>query len=414
MLMGADTLLEVEGVWKKYPRSNVAKRRHVRRAVLASFRGGHADAILSPGEFWALRDVSFALRRGESLALLGLNGSGKSTLLKLLSGLALPEKGRLGSVGRVSAFINLASGLNPALSGIENVVFRGALNGRSRAEVYRTLDDVVAFAELDDFMEAPVSTYSSGMKLRLAFAIAVHDAPDVLLVDEVLSVGDFQFKQKCLARMQQLRDRSGFVLVSHSMADVNRFCDRALVLEKGHVTHAGPVTEAIEAYLSTKKDDAPRNIAPDADFVERSLFDQEALSAVTCRLTNGAGEETDQFAPDDGLMLSLSVAAKAAIDGMYVGVPLHTEQGEVMTAFSSEHSQDKIRMAPGETVTVQLNVPRLALNPGRYNLIVALVDGPRFIYRSIVASIVVRPSRALYWGVYTVDEHWEVGRSQDL
>jgi lipopolysaccharide transport system ATP-binding protein len=200
-------------------------------------------------EFWALRDVTLSVRPGESVGVLGRNGSGKSTLLQLLAGTLGPSTGTLRVRGRVAALLELGSGFNLEFTGRENVLLNGAILGLSSAEVARRFDEIVAFADIGEFLDQPVKVYSSGMLMRLAFAVATTLDPDLLLVDEALAVGDVFFRQKCYLRLEALRARGvAIVLVSHAAHEVEQYCERALLLDHGHVLYSGPSVEAVKRY----------------------------------------------------------------------------------------------------------------------------------------------------------------------
>jgi lipopolysaccharide transport system ATP-binding protein len=216
----------------------------LKEAVLARFR--HLESI---DEFWALRDVSFEVRPGEAVGLVGHNGSGKSTLLKLAAGVLKPSRGRVRVEGRVSPMIELAAGFDPDLSGRDNVFLNGALLGRSRKEMARRLERIVDFSELGEFIDCPVKNYSSGMYARLGFAIAVDVEPEILMVDEVLAVGDERFQAKCMDRIREiLRAGTTLFYVSHSMEQVATLCPRAIVLHHGRVCHDGGTADGIAQY----------------------------------------------------------------------------------------------------------------------------------------------------------------------
>ena len=200
-------------------------------------------------EFWALKDVSFELARGEALGVIGPNGSGKSTLLKLLAGVSAPTKGRIEVHGRLAALLELGAGFHYELTGEENICLNGAVLGMTRREIAARFDEIVAFAELAEFISMPVKHYSSGMVARLGFAVAVHSAPEVLLVDEVLSVGDMSFQKKCQERIERLRaEGTALVLVTHSLPLVAQLCERAMLLVEGKVAAQGEPSEVCAAY----------------------------------------------------------------------------------------------------------------------------------------------------------------------
>ena len=215
------------------------------KEMLLGISGHRKKAVM----LQAVQDLTFDVAAGESVALLGHNGSGKSTTLKMLAGTVAPSVGRIWARGRLAPLLELGSGFHPDLSGRENVFLNAAILGIKRAEVERRLDEIVEFAEVEDFLDTPVKFYSSGMSVRLGFAIAVNVDPDVLLVDEVLAVGDESFQSKCLERMQRFKsDGRTVVLVTHSLEQAQSFCDRALVLDHGRLTYDGPSTAADEPY----------------------------------------------------------------------------------------------------------------------------------------------------------------------
>lgn len=244
--------------------------RDIAREVLRP-AGGPAPAELRRGEFWALRDVSFRMAPGESLAVVGANGAGKSTLLKVLYGLVKPDGGEVRLRGRVGAMIELGTGFDPALSGRENVYVNAALHGFSRRDTARLMDEITDFAGLPDVMDVPIRYYSSGMQARLSYAVAAHLRPDVLLVDEVLAVGDISYQRRCIAHMQKYLDGGGsLVFVSHSPHQIQAICRSGILLEAGRLAFAGTAVETLAGYLESQQraaeaggGGAPAPAAPD-------------------------------------------------------------------------------------------------------------------------------------------------------
>ncbi len=216
-------------------------------------------------EFWALRDVSFEVGAGEMFGVVGRNGSGKSTLLQIMAGILQPTAGRADIKGRVSALLELGSGFNPEYTGRDNVFLNGAISGLSRKEMEDRFDEIASFADIGEFIDRPVKTYSTGMLLRLAFSVNTNLDPDVLLIDEALAVGDIFFRQKCFKRLQKLLDGGGtIVLVSHAMGDVEQFCKNALVLQRGNMVFRGSASEAVKKYYLLEQEDRLISIAPKA------------------------------------------------------------------------------------------------------------------------------------------------------
>jgi ABC-type polysaccharide/polyol phosphate transport system ATPase subunit len=237
--------IEFRNVSKSFVLRDSRTLRDLASSLLAGRGFGH--------QFFALRDVSFTVDHGETFGIIGRNGSGKSTALKLIAGVTAPTEGEVFVVGRVSPLIELGAGFHPDLTGRENIRLNASILGMSSREINEQFDSIVAFAELAEFIDTPIKRYSSGMYGRLGFAVAVHSNPDLLLVDEVLSVGDTFFQEKCLAKMHEFKDKGiTIVLVSHSPALVTSFCDRAIWLDHGHLMAEGSATQVVERYLNTE------------------------------------------------------------------------------------------------------------------------------------------------------------------
>jgi ABC-type polysaccharide/polyol phosphate transport system ATPase subunit len=233
--MSSDPVIKFENIWKKYSKKQVLNN-SLRDELVSVITGRRCREELADGEFWALKDVTFTVKRGECLGLYGPNGSGKSTILKLISNVTYSTKGDIGVRGRVAPLIELGAGMHPDLTGIENIYMNGTILGLTIRELKRRISEIVAFSGLDDFINVPVKKYSSGMYLRLAFSIAVHSPADIFLFDEVLAVGDEDFQSKCLERLAAIRSQNGTILVvSHDNAALHRICDNTLTLEHGAV-----------------------------------------------------------------------------------------------------------------------------------------------------------------------------------
>ena len=260
MGLSPDEILRIEGLWRRFRRWKERPQTLKGAAVQLFRREG-----LAYESFWALRDVSLSLRRGEVLGLCGANGSGKSTLLKIIARIVPPTYGRITAGGRVAALLELATGFHPDLSGRENIALNGLIMGLSEAEIERKTDSIIEFAELGEFIDSPVRTYSAGMFLRLGFAIASHVEADILLVDEVLAVGDAAFQQKCAAWFAQLRQRNtSLVLVSHFLPTLAEMCDRVIWLDQGRLRADGPPHETLKQYCPYAVLPPPRQAAPSA------------------------------------------------------------------------------------------------------------------------------------------------------
>ena len=228
-----DILVEVTGLSKKFCKDLKTSLWYGVKDLIAGYSGNKGERELRPKEFWSVKDISFTLRRGECLGLIGHNGAGKSTLLKILNGLINPDSGKVVMRGRVGALIELGAGFNPVLSGRENIYNNGAILGFTRTEINEKLQYIIEFAELEEFIDMPVRNYSSGMKVRLGFAVAAQMEPDVLIIDEVLAVGDLGFVLKCFKTIDAILPNTAIIFVSHSMPMVSRICSQIILMDKG-------------------------------------------------------------------------------------------------------------------------------------------------------------------------------------
>ena len=292
-----DASLRLEGVYKKFRKGELydSLRDIVPALGKRLFRRGPASDALKAREFWALQDVTFDVRRGEAFGIIGSNGAGKSTILKLITGITRPTRGTVRAKGRVSALIEVSAGFHPDLTGRENIYLNGTILGMTRAEIRQRFDAIVAFSELEDFLDTPVKRYSSGMYARLGFSVAVHVEPEILIVDEVLSVGDYLFQEKCLERMRQIMAGDAtIVFVSHNIRAVATLCERSLLLDHGRVAQIGTSNEVIKAYLT--RSHQARVLGPETDLyitnvslgpsdAARVTFDTEDFLEITIEAT---------------------------------------------------------------------------------------------------------------------------------
>ena len=373
----ADTLVSVEGVSKKFCRSLKRSLLYGLRDIGAelSGRSRHSD-VLRTGEFWALNGLSFELRRGEALGLVGPNGAGKSTLLRLISGLIKPDAGTLRVRGRVAPLIALGAGFNPILTGRENIYVNMSILGLSKKEIDARFDEVVDFAEIGDALAAPVQTYSSGMAARLGFACAVLTDPDVLLVDEVLSVGDMKFRMKCLRHMGKLLESGTcFILVSHNPHSILTVCPRAVYLSHGKVMAEGETSLVLSEYerdtFGTSFEDSSEPLrlppkrpeeSPGLDITSVCFKDEYGSSLVS---------------PLTGKPASICVRCKAhrAMNGvnLIVAVSNMSVENERVLYLSSHYDGRPMNIEPGE-VELQLELPYCGLSAGLYSAKIVVAE----------------------------------------
>ena len=250
--MEKEVLVKVEGLSKKFCKDLKTSLWYGVKDLVSQVSGNKENETLRPKEFWALKDINFELRRGECLGLIGHNGAGKSTLLKILNGLINPDQGKVTMLGRVGALIELGAGFNPILTGRENIYNNGAVLGFTRKEIDAKVEEIIDFSEIREFIDMPVQNYSSGMKVRLGFAVAAQMEPDVLIIDEVLAVGDVGFRFKCLNAIGKLMKTTAIIFVSHSMPNIYRICNEVMLLNEGqNVYHSPKIGKGIEAYYAS-------------------------------------------------------------------------------------------------------------------------------------------------------------------
>jgi ABC-type polysaccharide/polyol phosphate transport system ATPase subunit len=321
-------------------------------------------------EVWALRDVSLQAEPGEALGLVGRNGSGKTTLLRLLSGIFSPTSGRVAAGGRIGSLLELGAGFHPDFSGRENVYLNGSIHGLSRARIRELMDEIVAFAELERFIDLPVRTYSSGMYMRLGFSVAAHIEADILLLDEVFAVGDEDFQRKCFAKIAEFKRRGGtIVFVSHDARAVERLCDRAVLLRQGEVAFDGTTREAIARYRRLLAEER----SPDELAAGLREWGSGEARIVSVRLLDLEGDERKQFASGEPLVVELVVASDASVAPPLVSLELRDDDGVVLAGLS--HSTAELGWRSGGERTLRFDVERLPLADGRFHLRGALVEG---------------------------------------
>jgi lipopolysaccharide transport system ATP-binding protein len=372
--MGSDVLVKVKGVSKKFCRDLKRSLWYGVKDTAADLIGRNGAHGLRPSEFWAVENISLELARGECLGRIGRNGAGKTTLLKMLNGLIKPDQGRIELTGRIGALISLGAGFNPILTGRENIYVNGAVLGLTTQEIDQKFDEIVDFAEVHEFVDTPVQNYSAGMHVRLGFAVATAMQPDVLLLDEVLAVGDVAFRAKCYERLARIRDRAAFILVSHDSDQIARVCSRVLVLDRGRECYIGDVGEGIRIYDELAR---PR--------VHTSSHEQSAEG------TTASIDRCDDTVADGGLFtFSISLELPEPVTVADVRVVFWGDDGlPALDAYTRTQGWS-LRLEEGISL-VSLAVGPLRLKRGRYAVSIALLNRSNNLH--------------LYWGdrVRTVD-----------
>jgi ABC-type polysaccharide/polyol phosphate transport system ATPase subunit len=396
------------------------------RTLKSALLTGSLISDLTEGEkFTALGGVSFEVPRGATFGVIGENGSGKSTLLKLVAGITKPSKGSLTVEGRVSALIELGAGFHPEISGRENVVINGIMLGLTRKEVEARFDEIVAFAELEDFIDAPVKTYSSGMYMRLGFAVAIHVEPDVLLIDEVLAVGDEAFTRKCLDKISEFHRRGKtIVFVTHTLGLVAKMCDDVLWLRQGKIADRGDPQRVVDAYLTyvaggedarlrAQHASAPEELpegtpqdGPTEGGYRRGRWGSGEVEITAVRLLDGHGQERRVFTPGETLTLVLSVRAEQPVKDFVFGVGIFSADGVHVYGSNTDIEEYEAQHFQG-TGEVRLVLEDVRLVEGTYLVDVAAhrKDGTPYDYHRGLSSFRVK-SRIKDVGLYRPRHRW--------
>ncbi|MFZ5617493.1 MAG: ABC transporter ATP-binding protein [Pseudomonadota bacterium] len=411
MFMHADTILEVDRVSKLYSRSPLESQNRIGEIVTAAFWGrAFSVAELQKREFWALHDVSFSLKCGEAMGVIGLNGAGKTTLLRMLVGQFPPDAGEIRIAGKTAGMIDLTAGFNARMSGKENIYLRSATLGRSREEVDALYDEIADFTELDEALAAPLSTYSAGMRMRLAFATTIFVDPTLLVIDEVLAVGDFQFRQKCLERVRALRERSAFVFASHSMTDVARFCNEAIVLDKGRIDFKGEPEDAIRHFQGAQRKRGDIGVAKNAapNKLGDQYHDSADIDSVEAIWVDADGREKASFRWGEKLILRIEFRLLRPIARLNIGVPIWRVGEEVLlSALSTEQRAFSIEPDADGRCSLEVAVETSVFAAGAYEAVLAIVDGPKYLYRRAVGNFSVEPSTTpMSWGRFVIPHTW--------
>ena len=372
----ADLALRVEDISKRYRIGLAQSRPDTLRDLLTSrfqrfkrfFKRGDDSRYESPEYIWALKDISFDVQRGQVLGIIGRNGAGKSTLLKILSRVTDPTKGYGEIHGRVGSLLEVGTGFHPELSGRENIYLNGAILGMRREEIDRKFDEIVDFSEVDKFIDTPVKRYSSGMYLRLAFAVAAHLEPEILVVDEVLAVGDAEFQRKCLGKMNDVAQEGRTVLfVSHNMSAILRLTQETLVLNQGKIVMRAPTPEAVDYYLNmglTKQGE--RNWTLDELGAGKTPFRPLSL-----RVMNKSGKIAETVSSAEGFKVEMEYEISEAITGLRVGLYMMTTRGEyVFTSFDVDDPGmfESYSSRPAGRYISQCWIPPYFMNEGRFVL----------------------------------------------
>lgn len=405
----SDTVIKVSNLSKKYLISHQQKERYTAlRDVLTNKAKSIGQRVSSPfrrsapstpspsrEEFYALKDINFEVKRGDRVGIIGRNGAGKSTLLKVLGRITEPSKGRIEITGRVASLLEVGTGFHPELTGRENIFLNGAILGMTKAEIKKKFDEIVAFAEVEKFLDTPVKRYSSGMYVRLAFAVAAHLEPEILIVDEVLSVGDAQFQKKCLGKMEEVGKEGRTILfVSHNMGSVDTLCNAGILLTSGEIEYQGDAVEAVKKYVAN---------GDHGNVITNTKYFNEKVR-VTSTEINGSGDTNIHLASDENVINVVISGISLKKIKVSIEAKMYDIRGNVIAIYSPGHIDLNVLEidAGGFVITAAIILP--PMTKGEYYFDIYLLN-PGYEFYCLISSAVTiikesAPVRSRSGGVF--------------
>ena len=378
--------------------------RNIARNAISVLRGRQVVPGDQVEELWALRDVSFEVKRGDVLGIIGRNGAGKSTLLKILSRITEPTGGRVVLRGRVASLLEVGTGFHPELTGRENIYLNGAILGMTRVEIRRKFDEIVAFAEVEKFLDTPVKRYSSGMYVRLAFAVAAHLEAEIMVVDEVLAVGDIEFQEKCLGKMQGVAHSGGrtVLFVSHSMASVQQLCHHALWLDHGGTRQIGSAAQVLQAYANSVRA-APRS----GELSSGRLTGDGQVTLLSYEVTDADGRSNPPPGTKEDVLIQVRVDARNRIAKPAYGISVVNERGVLMTCVNTQNLGVTQPELPKGESTICVRINRTNFLPGHYTASFWVMSPQCHIYAMSENGITFEIAEvSVYRGLHDVGNRW--------
>ncbi len=361
------------------------------------------ESTLRKDEFWAIDKLSLTLNRGETLGIIGVNGSGKSTLLRLISGIYPPTLGRIAVKGRIGTLIALGAGFHPHLSGRDNIYLNGVILGMTKKEVNSRLDEIIEFAGLGEFIDSPVATYSSGMTVRLGFSIAIHSSPDILLIDEILAVGDINFQKKCLEKIEEMKKEKAVIFITHSLSHIYRICDKVAWLQNGSIKLLGEPVDVVREYIN----DSIRDVDTDPQTSILNMIGTIKSPAVY--IANSRGEKAGEFEVRSTAAITVEMDVESELDNNTFLITVLSRDGSCITTLSS-HTMP-MKLAAGRN-KVRCVIGNLSIAPGVYTLLLEMYKTPGFNLLEVQYgpfSVIENPDGFMPYihGYYREDCVWE-------
>ena len=436
-----DKILEVRSLSKKFTLKIDGNTRPSISKIIKTLLGFPVILQESKNDFWALNNISFDLFRGESIGIVGLNGAGKSTLLKILLERLVPDRGRVIRNGSMGGLIELGAGFHPEQTGRKNILINARLLGANEKEIEDKLELIIQFSELGEYIDMPVKTYSSGMNVRLGFSIAIHFVRDLVILDEVLAVGDFEFKQKCHRLIHELKDQKSFVLVSHNTRDINLFCDKAMLLHKGHMVDYGKVDDVMKSYslvnrrdtyedlkkkISNRrviKNQASKTSVIENDIVKTCIFSESEdyriskFGRIYKNIDNIADlkiytpntiENGEVFLDNsEGFQLTIEFKLLVDVSHIRIGLPFFSENGQMVVGPDSRDETLRKKEFSGKGKRrIKFEFKECPLVEGRYLVCLAINNDPGFLYRDHIFWVNVRNSIG-HFGTVKTNSLWK-------
>jgi len=420
----SETVIEVDGLYKKFCRdlktSILYSGIDITRSML---NVSYKTDRLRKEEFWALENLQFNLHKGETLGIVGLNGSGKSTLLRILNGIYPPDAGKVVVNGRIGALIAVGAGFHPHMTGKENIYLNGSILGMSRREIDENFQDIVNFAEIGDFLEAPVATYSSGMTVRLGFSIAIHVKPDILLVDEILSVGDLSFRNKSMRRMTEYRQKANaLIFVSHNMEQMRVLCDRVMVLDKGKKMFIGETYEALRIYEEISRKVRASHLVKSNQVnieIKKGIISEDVIEMIDIGIKDLNDRKVERLNMKDPLIIFLHFKIRCFLKEIYFVVSVLDEKNNpCIWMMSNENNKARFKDVKSGEYVLDVNIPDHHLRPNVYYINYAIrnqITGETYqkVYTDMAFRI-VSDGNHLERGVIAVEEEWKLSPAKVL
>jgi lipopolysaccharide transport system ATP-binding protein len=409
----SDTVIKVESLHKKFCQSLKRSLFYGTIDATKSIFGFPIENVdLRKKEFWALQDINFELKRGETLGLIGQNGSGKTTLLRLINGIFPPDKGKIAINGRIGALISIGAGFHPYMTGRENIYLNGTILGMASAEIKRRFDEIVDFAEIGDFIDSPVATYSSGMTVRLGFAIAIHCEPDILLIDEILAVGDVSYVGKCYNRISQLQENgSGIILVTHNTQAILDFCQRGILLNKGKQLFEASASEAIKNYeilLNREKLNKKENY-------NKEISTEKSVIKSRCFIMGLENSADNEVSSDQPVTFCYEIISEVDLENSYITFHIFTAQGLPLVHIRNDiDNLGPLRIQRGNN-QINITIAGLKLEGGSYPCSFVLIN--RDDNKPVLDHAFLNPGLLVKGykkndNILKVDRKWEVFNNQ--